>query len=162
MAAVTAGGVVVRRVLTTRRRGHWPTDKQVGAVGAAAKDEPPRWYVVTVNMQLDEVMPAGQLPEPLAELGDAIEVQVRPAPGDKGTELAARLTDGEPSGVGGAVARLTGADPRQDVRSALRKAKQLLETGEVLSAHSPPTAKSTLLNKPLELAIDRSAGEGRL
>ena len=48
------------------------------------------WLAVTVNRAPSDVLPDGSLPAPLAELADAVEVQVRPAPGDKGTELAAR------------------------------------------------------------------------
>ena len=33
-------------------------------------------------------MPDGQVPGPLAELGDLVEVEVRAAPGGKGSELA--------------------------------------------------------------------------
>ena len=50
-----------------------------------------RWLSVTINRKPEDVAPDGLLPEPLAVLGDAIEVRIREAPGDKGTELAARL-----------------------------------------------------------------------
>jgi hypothetical protein len=55
-----------------------------------------------------------------------------------------------------------GNDPRQQVRSALRQTKQLLETGEVLTPDEQPTARRTLRNLPLELATRRARGEGRL
>jgi hypothetical protein len=48
------------------------------------------------------------------------------------------------------------------VRSALRDAKSLIETGEVIKPTEPPTTRQTLLGMPLELAIRRSGGEGRL
>jgi hypothetical protein len=150
VAGVGAGVLVIRRI-TTHQLGN-----------GIARDAPDRWHTVTVNRPLEEVQPDGQLPEPLAELGDAIEVQVRPAPGDRGTELAARLRQGAPTGMRGAAARAAGTDPRQDVRAALRQAKQLLETGEVLSPDQPPTTRRTLRNLPLELATRRAGGEGRL
>jgi hypothetical protein len=81
-----------------------------------------------------------QLPAPLAELGDRIEVRVRPAPGGKGTELGARLR-GQPSGS--TLGRLSGSDPQADVRSALRRAKQLIEVGEVLAVDPAPHGKRT-------------------
>ncbi|MFL6125359.1 hypothetical protein [Actinophytocola sp.] len=116
-----------------------------------------RWLAVTVNRPFDEVDPAG-LPAPLVELGDRIETRVRPASGDKGTELAARLREPGPSGV---VARVAGQDPRQDVRSALRAAKSLLETGDVLRP-DPPSTHPGPGGRLVELASRRAGGEGRL
>lgn len=84
---------------------------------------------------------AAALPPPLAELGDRIEVRVRAAAGDKGTELAARLRDRAPSGS--AASRLSGRDPRAELRSALRRAKQLIEVGEVLVVDPVPHGERT-------------------
>jgi hypothetical protein len=150
VAGVGAGVLVVRRMTT----------RQVG--DGAARVARDRWHSVTVNRPPEEVAPEGRLPEPLAELGDAVEVRLRPAPGGRGTEMAARLRDGAPAGPGGAVARIAGKDPRQEIRAALRQSKQLLETGEVLTPDEQPTARRTLRNLPLELATHRARGEGRL
>jgi hypothetical protein len=127
-----------------------------------ASDRAIRWHVVTVNRAAFDVAPDGVLPAPLADLGDAIEVQIRPAPGDRGTELAARWRNGEPSGLAGSAARLSGDDPRQRIRSALRQSKQLLETGEILRAHSPPTTRRTPGGRVMEFVTTRAGGEGRL
>ena len=89
-------------------------------------------------------------------------VQVRSAPGDRGTEVAARQRGSVPAGPGGAVARASGDDPRQRLRAALRQSKQLLETGEVLKPDEPPTTRRTLRSLPLELGTRRAGGEGRL
>jgi hypothetical protein len=150
VAGMGAGVIVVRRIVS-RQAGN-------GAGGQA----PDRWHSVTVNRPPEEVAPEGRLPEPLATLGDAVEVRLRPAPGGRGTELAVRLGDGAPAGATGAVARAAGSDPRQQVRSALRQSRQLLETGEVLRADEPPTTRRTLRGLPLELATRRAGGEGRL
>ena len=150
MAGVGAGVIVARRIVS-RQAGN----------GAAGK-VPDRWHSVTVNRPPEEVAPEGRLPEPLATLGDAVEVRLRPAPGGRGTELAARLRDGALAGAAGAVARVAGSDPRQEVRAALRQSKQLLETGEVLSPDEPSTTRRTLRSLPLELATRRARGEGRL
>ena len=151
MVAGVGAGVLVARRMTVRQLGN-------GAAGQARD----RWHTVTVNRPPDEVAPDGRLPEPLATLGDAVEVRVRPAPGGRGTEMAARLRDGAPAGPGGAVARIAGKDPRQELRAALRQARQLLETGEVLTPDEQPTARRTLRGLPLELATRRARGEGRL
>jgi hypothetical protein len=124
--------------------------------------DPRRWFVVTVYRSPEDVMPDGKLPEPLARLGDAIEVRIRPAPGDKGTELAARLTHPPASGPAAAKARLHGEDPRQKVRTALREAKSILEVGEVLLPDAPGTAHPGLGGRLVAVADRVAQGEGRL
>jgi len=126
-------------------------------VRAGTRTPPNRWLFVTVNRPSAEVSAA--LPEPVARLSGTAEVCVRPAPGGRGTELGLRLRDARPTGP---IARLTGTDPRQDLRTALREAKSLLETGEVLRPDGPPTTRRTKTGKVLELATRRAGGEGRL
>lgn len=132
--------------------------------GAADAEPRSRWRSVTINKSPDEVMLAGRLPDPLLALGDRIEVQVRIAPGDKGTELAARLRQPEPSGLGSVVSRVSGDDPRRQVRAALRQAKQLIEVGEVLRVDpAPHGARSAApTGKLVDLATRRAGGEGVL
>jgi hypothetical protein len=130
------------------RKGHARTD---------------RWHVVTVNRPPDEVLPGGRRPEPLSELGDAVDVRAVPAPGDRGTELGARLREGAslpPPRDDGAT--VDGNEPRQRVRTALRNSKQLLETGEILRPDNLGTARTTLLNLPLTIATRVARGEGIL
>ncbi|MEV1156173.1 hypothetical protein AB0J27_12315 [Micromonospora chokoriensis] len=99
-----------------------------GDPGASAQ-----WEVVTVDRPPEQVLPGGRWPEPLHRLGGAIEVRVRPAPGDRGTELAARPVAGGPPPAGLA-AHLVGDDPALLVRRTLRQVKQRVEAGEVLRA----------------------------
>lgn len=120
-------------------------------------DDENRWLAVTVNRPADEIGTA-DLAEPLARLGDRIEVQIRAAGGDKGTELMARPR--EPGNTSTA-ARVAGTDPRQEVRLALRQAKALLETGEVLQSE-PPSTHPGPGGKLVQLASRRAGGEGRL
>lgn len=126
-AAVRAGTRALRRVRSAvdplTKLSHRPD----GAGGSG-------WLAVTVLRDPGEV-DVGDLPAPLAELEDRIEVRVDPAPGDRGTELRARLREPSSGGLG---QRLGGEDPQADLRSALRRAKQLLEVGEVLRVDSAP------------------------
>jgi hypothetical protein len=118
----------------------------------------PRWHVATIARPADQVMRDGRPPEPLADLGDRVEIQARPAPGDKGTELAVRLkNDGD---RGGPLARLRGEDPDQHLRRALRESKALLEAGEVVRPSRPATTERTPLNRPLEWATRHGREEG--
>ncbi|HEY0485440.1 MAG TPA: hypothetical protein VGD72_04250 [Mycobacteriales bacterium] len=115
-----------------------------------------RWNVVTINKSAEEICPEGRLPAPLAELGELIEWTLRPAPGDKGTEVAARPREPARSDVEGAV----GEDPRQRIRAALRDAKMLVETGEILQPTRPGSTHPSPLGMPIRLAVKRARGEG--
>ncbi|MEV2238730.1 hypothetical protein [Micromonospora sp. NPDC049891] len=94
------------------------------------------WQVVTVDRPPEQVLPSAAWPEPLRRLDGAVEVAVAPAPGGRGTELAARA---RPHAVWpGLAAHLLGDDPGLLVRRTLWQVKQLVETGEVLRADRTP------------------------
>ncbi|MFG3698322.1 hypothetical protein ACGF5C_10450 [Micromonospora sp. NPDC047620] len=126
LALATTAGAAALRALAVRRQGRaWPR-------AAGADPRPTRWQVVTVDRTPGEVLPGGRWPEPLRRLGGAVQVELRPAPGCRGTELAARpLAGAAPTGL---AAHLVGDDPGLLIRQALREVKQLAETGEVLRA----------------------------
>lgn len=127
--AARAGGALVGQVRSSLGGSSSPA----GASGPASG-----WLAVTVLCEPD-ALNTSALPAPLAELGDRIEVDVRPAPADKGTELYARLRGRRARGSAGS--RLTGSDAEAELRSALRRAKQLIEVGEVLAVDPAPHGK---------------------
>ena len=129
--AVRAGGTLVRQLRSV-----------IGSSDGAPPSGRPTsgWLVLTVWCEPADIDTAA-LPAPLAEFGDRIEVRVHEAPDGKGTELAARLRDRPSSGS--APGRLAGKDPEADLRSALRRAKQLIEVGEVLAVDPAPHGKRT-------------------
>ncbi|WP_435819358.1 hypothetical protein [Micromonospora violae] len=140
--AALAGAARLLRV--PRRRGRFGADGDTavrgwfGADGARGRsgangDAAGRWEVVTVDRPPEQVLPDGRWPEPLRRLGGAVEVRMRAAPGDRGTELAARPLTGvtPPTGL---AAHLVGDDPGLLVRRTLRQVKQRVEAGEVLRA----------------------------
>jgi hypothetical protein len=152
--AARVGGTVVRQVRSVL------DPSSTGSSGAA--DEPAsRWLAVTVYRERTDV-DTGELPAPLAELGDRIEARIRPAADAKGTELAVRWRAApSSSGIGGVAARVVGADPNAELRSALRKAKQLLEVGEVLKVDPTPHGRRTTTpGGALLEAVTRRAGKG--
>jgi hypothetical protein len=128
-------------------------------IGEAEHDEDQqRWLVVTVEAPPELVAPDGRLPGPLADLGETVEVQLRPAPGDQGTELAARVRrDGD---IGPDDASDAG-QLRGQLRAALRQAKQLVEVGEVLVAGPRPEGyrPRTLTGRLVDRA-ERGADQG--
>ncbi|MFS8479777.1 MAG: hypothetical protein FWJ93_12655 [Micromonosporaceae bacterium] len=152
-AAAAAAAAAVRR-LPGRRFGVWATGPRRGARRP--------WHTATVYCPSDRVAPDGRLPEPLARLADTVEVRIRPAPGGRGTELAVRPRDGRPPVLARMIEGIRGRDGRYAVRTALREAKQLLETGEVLRPDRPPTSRSTLLNRPVRIAVRLGREGGRL
>ena len=123
--------------------------------GKGAKDR--RWNVVTIEATPEEVLPGGQPPPLLAELRDAVELDIRPAPGGRGTELHARLSR---SAGSPADAELT----QDDLRIALRRTKQMFEVGEVLQSVPRPEGKrpATLGGKLVDKAEEISDQKGVL
>ena len=147
VAAATAGGIAARRMLATRG----PAIPMM-----PGRKREPGWLVATVYRSPTDIAPEGHLPEPLERLGDAVDVQIRPAPGDRGTELSARPR------LAAHGTRAATRDAWRTVRLALRDAKQLCETGEVLQPDSPPTTRKTVFNRPLAYATRHAREEGRL
>ena len=139
-----AAAVAGRRMMSAR----------VVALPRAGRE--PEWLVATVYRAPTDITTDRGLPEPLARLGDAIEVRIRPAPGDRGTEVAVRPR------LVGSHSRSVRRDAWRTARLALREAKQLCETGEILQPDEPPTTRRTLFNRPLEYAIRHAREEGRL
>jgi len=134
-----------------------------GAVGTtvwwrrrqAARRALERWAVVTVLQPQDEVSGSDVLGR-LRGLGPDVEVELREAPGQRGTEVAARHRPGT-----GRAARGTS---RADLRTTLRELKQTLEAGEVLQASPRPEGKRppTPGGLVIDLVDRRARGEGVL
>jgi hypothetical protein len=121
-----AVGAVVRQV-----RSAFGSSSPPAGAGRPASG----WLAVTVLVDPSDVDEAA-LPDPLAEMGERIDVRVARAPAERGTEIYARLRDA-PSREG-AAHRLGANDAEAELRSALRRAKQLLEVGEVLAVDPAP------------------------
>jgi hypothetical protein len=111
------------------------------------RDERARWRVVTIQRSEADVIGAMA---PLSKLGPGIETRLTAAPGDRGTELAARIIDGE-----------TQPDA---LRIALRQAKQLAEAGEIAVVQPAPHGprKKTLQGALLDFVAKKSEGKGVL
>ncbi|MDQ1122592.1 hypothetical protein [Microbacterium trichothecenolyticum] len=141
IAGVAAVGLVARTLV--RERGDSVGDGR----------HPEGWKAVTILGDPEEFS-AGGYPAPLERLRDALEVRIDPAPGDKGFEVHARVRDG---------ADLPD-DPDQALRTALRDAKQLFETGEVLRATPRPHGHRSvsLRGAVVDKAEDDAKGEGVL
>lgn len=145
VAVATAGDMA--------RTGARLVGRLTGAQRKGRRDDPERWLGVTVQRPPEEVAVHGpDVPEPLRRLGTSVELRTKPAPGDRGTELYARPLA---SGAGPGAAR-------GDVREALREAKALLETGEVMRPDAPPTTNPGPAGRVLSLVDRTGMKEGRL
>lgn len=124
-------------------------------------DDDRQWLVVTIDKTEGEIAPAGLLPAQLAELGSAVEVEMRPAPGRRGTELAVRALSR--SDQGSATAPEVDVSPGH-LRQVLREVKQVAEVGEVLIAEPRPEGRrpATLAGKLVDKAEQRSNQGGVL
>ena len=82
------------------------------------------------------------------------QVEFRPAPGGRGTEIRVQLTYHPPAGkFGYTMVKLFGEAPDQQVRDDLRRFKQVLETGEVVrseGAPEGPTARRQVFQRPAQ------------
>jgi hypothetical protein len=145
-AAGVAAGLVARSLIRKKR--------------ASDGDgrHPQGWKSVTI-LGDSAAFEAGGYPEPLGRIAEVLELRVNPAPGERGFEVHARVRDGAD------VQAVIGADdPDRAVRVALRDAKQVFETGEVLRATPRPHGHrpQTLLGKAVDKAEDEAKGEGVL
>jgi hypothetical protein len=136
----------------------WLASRNGGVIGDRMPHN--RWLMVTVNCPPDRFPAADNLPDPVRKLTGMAEVMIRPAPGDRGTELGMRLREQPSAAATGLAARIAGDDPRQQIRAALRDAKSMIETGEVLRS-GEPTTHPTQTGKILDFAAKRAYGEGR-
>ncbi|MCR3750759.1 hypothetical protein [Lentzea californiensis] len=130
--ALLATGVATAVAVARRRRR------------ASHDDTSERWLAVTVNRAPEEVQ--SSMPDDLARWHDQVEISVRPATGDKGTEIRVKST---------------GEVPAHELRLALRRAKSVLEAGEVVRPDTAPTHPGPM-GKALQLVTNRAGGGGRL
>jgi uncharacterized membrane protein len=69
-------------------------------------------------------------------------VDLRPAPGDRGTEVKVRFS--YPSGrAGRAVSKLLGKDPRQQITRDLYRLRQVLEAGVITTTEGQPSGRKS-------------------
>ena len=108
---------------------------------------------VTINRSEQEITSQPGQADPLLTSEEA-RISYGPAPGNRGTEVRVVL---EKSASGGAIgqkaAAVVGTDPQRQLDDALRRFKQLVETGEVLRSEGSPEgtdAKRQRSQRPAE------------
>jgi uncharacterized membrane protein len=114
-------------------RSHWVASAPVGT--------DVEWDAETTEDHPNELIAWRALPD--SGVPNSGSVQFRDAPGGRGTEVVVELRYQPPGGrLGAWIAKLFGEEPDQQVKSDLRRFKQVMETGEVVhsdsSIHSGP------------------------
>jgi hypothetical protein len=93
---------------------------------------------VTINRSEQEITSQLSEADPLLS-AENVRISYGPAPGDRGTEVRVVLEQSVPGGaLGQKVAAVVGADPQRQLDDALRRFKQLVETGEVIRSEGSP------------------------
>jgi uncharacterized membrane protein len=91
---------------------------------------------ITINRSQAEI--AAQLAQADPPLSDEdAQISYTAAPGGRGTEVRVLLPN-SPGGLGQKVAAVMGVDAQRKLDDALRRFKQLLETGEVARSDASP------------------------
>jgi uncharacterized membrane protein len=86
-----------------------------------------------------------------ADAASAGEVTFTPAPAERGTEVRVSMTYSPPAGpLGRFFAKLLGSDPAGVLQQDLRRLKQLIETGEILTTQGQPSGRRGLADRALE------------
>jgi uncharacterized membrane protein len=95
-----------------------------------------------------------------SEVPNEGKVEFVKAPGGRGTEIRVELTYAPPAGrVGAAIAKLFGEAPDQQIKSDLRRFKQVIETGEVV--HSDASIHRGMhAARPSQKLMERNSSGG--
>jgi uncharacterized membrane protein len=105
------------------RRSHWRASAPAGSSV--------EWDAEIIEDQPNELISWRSIQD--ADVPNTGTVRFRVAPGNRGTEIHVTLRYDPPAGrLGAMVAKLFGEEPAEQVKSDLRRLKQVLETGEVV------------------------------
>lgn len=116
------------------RRSHWVAKGPAGTTlewDADITEDRPNEVIAWRSIQGSDVNHAGS-------------VRFAPAPGDRGTFVMVEMQYRPPGGMlGAAVATLFGEEPNQSVQMDLRRFKQVMETGEIITTEGQPASRTS-------------------
>ena len=100
-------------------------------------------FKAAVTIRSDEAEIRSLLPEADPPLStDEVTVTFAPAPGDRGTEVRAVLEKGTGGPLAKVAGAVTGTDPERRLTDAMRRFKQVVETGDVVRSEGSPEGPS--------------------
>lgn len=85
-------------------------------------------------------------------------VRFEPAPGGRGTVVRVEMQYSPPGGlVGATAAKLFGRAPEQEIEEDLRRFKQVMETGEIITTEGQPAGRASSTSWKYDRAVRRGA-----
>jgi uncharacterized membrane protein len=91
---------------------------------------------------------------PGADVDNAGSVRFERAPGGRGTVVKVEMEYRPPAGaVGATVAKLLGKDPGWQIKHALQRFKQLMETGEIITTEGQPAGRASSISWRYDRAV---------
>jgi uncharacterized membrane protein len=95
-----------------------------------------------------------------ADVNNSGSVRFEPAPGERGTLVNVEMQYSPPAGVlGAAVAKLFDRAPEQEVEEDLRRFKQMMETGEIITTEGQPAGRSSSTSWKYDQTVRRAAAK---
>ena len=128
------------------RRSHWTVTAPAGSTvewDAEITDDRPNEMMAWRSVEGSEVDHRGL-------------VRFEPAPGSRGTMVTVEMQYALPGGtLGSAVAGWFGDDPRQSIKMDLRRFKQVMETGEIITTEGQPAGRADSISWKYDAAARR-------
>jgi uncharacterized membrane protein len=119
--------------ITGEKRSHWVAN---GPAGKRIE-----WDAEIIEDRANELIAWRSLEG--SQVENSGSVQFEPARGKPGTVVRVELTYRPPAGVLGAtIAKLFGAEPKQQLHENLHRFRQLMETGEIITTEGQPAGRS--------------------
>jgi uncharacterized membrane protein len=139
--------------VTGDRRSHWvvtgPAGRRV-AWDAEITEERPNELIAWRSVEGSDVDHRGV-------------IRFDPASGNRGTMVTVEMRIVLPGGtLGSAVAAWLGDDPSQSIKMDLRRFKQVMETGEVITTEGQPAGRADSTSWKYDAATRRKESRGRL
>jgi uncharacterized membrane protein len=95
-----------------------------------------------------------------ATVNNSGSVRFEPASGERGTLVTIEMQYSPPAGAFGAtVAKLFGRAPQQEVEEDLRRFKQMMETGEIITTEGQPAGRSSSTSWKYDQTVRRAAAQ---
>jgi uncharacterized membrane protein len=134
--------------VATNKRSHWiakgPAGKKIQWDAEIVKDKPGE-YITWRSLESADVDNFGS-------------VRFHPAPGGRGTIVSVEMQYCPPGGgFGATVAKLFGRAPEQEVEEDLRRFKQMMETGEIITTVGQPAGRSSSTSWKYDQSARRAA-----
>lgn len=136
----------LKSVRASGNRSHWEASGPAGTTvewDAELTEDRPNEVISWRSVEGSDVEHAGS-------------IRFAPAPGDRGTIVFVELQYRPPGGMAGAAAAaLFGEEPNQSMQRDLRRFKQVMETGEIITTEGQPAGRRSSLSWKFDQAVKR-------